>query len=60
MKKFNTTFRVIKWYNGGKSEHTIIKVVEAKTLKSAYNKARKMESFGKARTWYLLQNIEEF
>ena len=60
MKKFNATFRVIKWYNGGFSERTIVKVVEAKTLKSAYNKACKIETFGKARTWYLLQNIEEF
>lgn len=58
MKKFNVKFTVIKWFNGGKREFEITKVIEARTIKAATNKARKMEAYGKSRTWYLLTSVE--
>ena len=58
MKKYNVTFKRIKWSINGMSEGIITRTIEAKTVKSANNKAKKMESFGKARTWYILLNVE--
>ena len=29
MKKFNATFRVIHWFNGGKRESTVIKEIDS-------------------------------
>ena len=59
MKKFNATFKVIHWFNGGKRESTVIKEIEARTLTSATNKARKIEQYAQHRTWYLLENVVE-
>lgn len=59
MKKYNATFKVIKWYNGGKAEHIITRTIEARTIESAKKKAEKMETYGSARTWNLLQEVSE-
>lgn len=59
MKKFEATFKVIKWFNGGMRESAITRIIEARTIKSAQNKATKMEAYGSSRTWYLLQSVKE-
>lgn len=59
MKKFNATFKVIYWFNGGERETTVTKEIEARTLTSATNKARKMEQYAQHKTWYLLTNVVE-
>ena len=48
MKKFTATFKRINWFNGGMREFTTQKEIEARTLKSAVNKDRKMEQSGKS------------
>lgn len=59
MKTYKAEFKTIHWYNGGKKESHRTIEIEARTLKSATNKAMKMESFGKSRRWMLLENISE-
>ena len=59
MKKFTATFKRINWFNGGMREFTTQKEIEARTLKPAVNKARKMEQSGKSLCWWLLMDVKE-
>ena len=40
-------------------ESIVTRELEAKNIESATNKARKLEAYGKARTWYIMINIIE-
>lgn len=61
MKKFVATFDHYINFAGGHREETITKVIEAKTLNSARNKARKMEEVGfkKSRNLLILASVCE-
>lgn len=59
MKKFEATFHKTVWFNCGMRECKVTKIIEAKTLNSAKNKALKMEQCGPSKTWYLLKNVIE-
>lgn len=59
MKKYVATFKKTVWFNGGMRETTVKREIEARTEKSAINKAKKMQAYGKARTWYIYTGIEE-
>lgn len=60
MKKYEVTFHVTRFFNGGMREFESTKTIEARNLKSATNKARKMEVCGaKARTMWLVKEIKE-
>lgn len=59
MKKFIATFKRVNWFNGGMREFTTETEIEARTLKSAVNKARKMEQYGKSVRWWLLMDVRE-
>ena len=59
MKKFTATFKHIYWANCGKKEFTVDTEIEARTLKSAVNKARKMEQYGKSLRWNILMDVKE-
>lgn len=59
MKTFTATFKRINWFNGGMREFTTDTEIEARTLKAAINKARKMEQSGKSRRWYILMGVKE-
>lgn len=59
MKRYIVTFKKTTWFNGGMRESIVTRELEAKNIKSATNKARKFEAYGKARTWYIMTDIHE-
>ena len=58
MKQYKAVYKARKYYNGGVKEYNVTKVIEAKNLRSAENKAKKLQVIGaKARTTYILESI---
>ena len=60
MKKFKATYKKTAWLVGETKESNIERTIEARTLSSAKNKARKLEVGGSSRVWYQLVNIVEY